>query len=86
MNGNGWLNLLYKGIIVETIVTVGVVGGMVYLWCTGKPVPPEMLQVGMFCLGLWGGSTGATVAYANGSRAASAAGRQPDSPTPPSEV
>jgi hypothetical protein len=81
MNSNTWLQLLYKGVLVQSLVTLGLVGGLIYLWCTRSIVPEEMLKVTYFCLGFWGGSTGAIVAYQNGHKTTPAAPAAPAAPS-----
>lgn len=41
MNGNIWLQLLYKGVIVQTIITILVIASLCFMWTTGKAVPRD---------------------------------------------
>jgi hypothetical protein len=69
MNGqNGWIQLLYKGVIVQSVVTVMFCATLCVLWGMGRPVPTELYAVTTLCLGFWGGSTGAIVAQHNGAK------------------
>lgn len=79
MNGNIWLQLLYKGVIVQTIITILVIASLCFMWTTGKAVPPEMLAIAYVLLGFWGGSTGAIVAYHNGNQITTTTAAAPSS-------
>lgn len=48
--------LFEKGIIVQAILTIGVVGVALYMYASGKPVPDSLVQWAGLLLGLYGGA------------------------------
>lgn len=49
-----WVDLVEKGILVQAILTIGVVGVALYMFATGKPVPDALVQWAGLLLGLYG--------------------------------
>lgn len=51
-----WTDLIEKGILVQGILTIAVVGVALYMYATGKPVPDSLVQWAGLLLGLYGGT------------------------------
>ncbi|NIW97365.1 MAG: hypothetical protein GWN13_03800 [Phycisphaerae bacterium] len=49
-----FIDLLEKSIIIQGILTLGVVGTCLYLFIVGKDVPSTLIQWAGFMLGLYG--------------------------------
>jgi len=50
------LDLFERSIIVQSLLTVGVIGVELYLYVVGREVPSELSQVGWALVGFWIGS------------------------------
>ena len=48
--------LLSESTIVQALVTLVLVVADCFLWATGKPVPPELLQLTTVVVGFWFGT------------------------------
>lgn len=53
---NRFWDMLEASIIVQGVVTVGLIGSMIYLWVTGRAVPNELYVFGSLVLGFWFGT------------------------------
>ena len=51
---NKFLDLLEKSVITQAILTIGVVGVCLYMFATGREVPPTLIQWAAFLMGLYG--------------------------------
>jgi hypothetical protein len=54
--GLRFLELLEDSVIVQSIVTVGVIGTMVYLSACGKEIDESLRSIGYTVIGFWFGS------------------------------
>jgi len=72
-------SLLEESIIVQSIITVLLVGGVLIMWLTGREVPPDLISAMMLVLGFWFGSktqhTLSTVAQAQSQALAASKGK-----------
>jgi len=50
------LDLVERSVIVQALVTLGLVGVAGYLYVTGKPVPESLLSALYLVLGFWFGT------------------------------
>jgi len=50
------LDLFERSVIVQSLLTVGVIGVELYLYVQGKEVPADLAQVGWALVGFWIGS------------------------------
>jgi len=48
------IGLFEKGVIVQAILTLGIVGVCLYMFATGKEVPSTLIQWAGFMMGLYG--------------------------------
>lgn len=49
-----WRDLFEKGVIVQAILTLGIVGVCLYMFAIGAEVPATLIQWAGFMLGLYG--------------------------------
>lgn len=49
-----WKDLFENGVIVQAILTLGIVGVCLYMFAVGKEVPETLIQWAAFMLGLYG--------------------------------
>ena len=50
-----FIDLLRESVIVQGVLTIGVIATCCYLWVRGEVVPPELLQVLWAVLAFWMG-------------------------------
>ena len=50
------LDLFERSIIVQSIITLGLIGTLMYLWLSNLPVPDDLVSLGMLVMGYWFGS------------------------------
>lgn len=48
--------MLRESTIVQSVVSLGLVGAVIYLWVTGRYVPVDLLQLTWLVVGFWFGS------------------------------
>lgn len=51
-----FFDLLERSIILQSVITTAFVGGALYLWIAGKPVPDALTQGLWAVLGYWFGT------------------------------
>lgn len=49
-----WVELFEKGVILQAILTLGIVGVCLYLFASGQEVNPVLVQWAGFMMGLYG--------------------------------
>jgi len=54
--GHVVLDLLERSVLVQSLLTLMLMGAIVYLWLTGKPVPTDLTQFTGIVLAYWMGS------------------------------
>ena len=48
--------LFAESIIVQSFITMLLVTGVLFMWVTGREVPPDLVSATMLVLGFWFGS------------------------------
>ena len=49
-------DLFAESIIVQSFITALLVTGVLFMWVTGREVPPDLVSATMLVLGFWFGS------------------------------
>lgn len=51
-----FLELLRESVIIQGVITVIFVATICYLWITGKPIPPDLIQLVGLIIGFYFGA------------------------------